>query len=119
MEINAGNFNDLLVKAYNKYLDEAGCGDDHFDSMTQEVIAEGAYSLAGFELDGYTIDVAADVGGGEGDGEERYIVYSVTDGTKTRYFRYDGYYASWDGSTFENLEPRKVKAKKKVVVVFE
>lgn len=114
MEINAGNFNDLLVKAYNKYLDDAGYGDTHFDSMTQEVLTEGTYAFgdSGIEVDGYVLTAAADVGGSEGDGETRYIVFRVSEGSERRYFRYDGYY-------FDDLEPREVYPQEKVIVVFE
>lgn len=118
MEINAGNFNELLVKAYAKAMEDRGYSADEYDSISQEIITESEY-FGPFELDGYEIGVAADVGGGEGDGEERYVVFKIFNGTETRYFRYDGYYASWDGSTFDDLEPREVLAQEKVIVVFE
>jgi len=50
--------------------------------------------------------VVEDIGGGEGDGEERYVVFQVGD----QFFQVDGYYASWDGTTWEDTIPHEVKA---------
>ncbi|MBO0676909.1 hypothetical protein JRC04_05490 [Mycolicibacterium sp. S2-37] len=49
-------------------------------------------------------------GGGEGSGEERWYVFSITaEDEDTRYFRINGYYASFHGSDFdgpfEEVEP--------------
>jgi hypothetical protein len=56
--------------------------------------------------------------GGEGQGDSRYVVFSLTDGTDTRFFRKDGYYASYDGSTWDG-EFREVKAIDRVVTFYE
>ena len=45
--------------------------------------------------------------GGEGQGETRYVVFSVGE----QFFRVDGYYASWDGTTWEDPTPHEVVAK--------
>lgn len=53
--------------------------------------------------------------GGEGQGETRYVVFSVGD----QFFRVDGYYASWDGTTWEDPTPSEVVAKEVTVVRYE
>lgn len=62
----------------------------------------------------YPIEVVADHGGGEGSGEERWIVIKV-DG---RLFRKDGYYMSYEGSTFDS-ELREVSPVVKEVTFYE
>ena len=49
----------------------------------------------------YKVEVEATVGGGEGSGEEMYLVLKTTDGESVQYFRKDGYYASFDGSNWD------------------
>jgi hypothetical protein len=66
---------------------------------------------------GFTLDVVEDFGG-EGQGETRYIVLSLTDGADTKYFRKDGYYVSYDGSTWDG-EFREVRAIERVVTFYE
>jgi hypothetical protein len=39
--------------------------------------------------------------GGEDMGSEYWSVYSFTNGTETVYVKFDGYYQSFDGSTYE------------------
>lgn len=53
--------------------------------------------------------------GGEGQGETRYVVFSV-DG---QFFRVDGYYASWDGTNWESASPYEVEAKEVTVIKYE
>lgn len=62
----------------------------------------------------YDIKVVADHGGGEGSGEERWIVIEVGG----RLFRKDGYYASYEGSTFDS-DLREVRAVEKPVTFYE
>jgi len=66
-----------------------------------------------------TVQTVKDHGGGEGSGEERYVVIKVTDnqGNET-YYRKDGYYASYDGSTFDG-EFREVTPRDRVVTFYE
>lgn len=52
--------------------------------------------------------------GGEGLGEVRYIIFSVGD----RIFRVNGYYASWDGTTWEDPTPEEVVAKEVMKVEY-
>lgn len=39
--------------------------------------------------------------GGEGQGDERWVVFKVTNDEGEFYYRKDGYYASYDGSTWD------------------
>jgi len=57
--------------------------------------------------------------GGEGMGDTRYVVIKVTnnDGDET-YYRKDGYYASYDGSTFDG-DFREVTPRDRVVTYYE
>lgn len=43
--------------------------------------------------------------GGEGMGDTRYVVFQIGD----QFFQVDGYYASWDGTTWEDPSPYEVK----------
>lgn len=52
--------------------------------------------------------------GGEGMGEDRYVVFSVGD----QFFKVDGYYASWDGTTWEDPTPFEVAAKPVTVIKY-
>lgn len=46
------------------------------------------------------VKLVEDHGGGEGDGEERWVVFSVGD----KFYEVSGYYASWDGTTWDDLD---------------
>lgn len=52
--------------------------------------------------------------GGEGQGETRYVIFQVGE----QFFEVDGYYASWDGTTWEDPTPYEVAAKDVVVVKY-
>jgi ABC-type glycerol-3-phosphate transport system substrate-binding protein len=41
--------------------------------------------------------------GGEDQGNDYWSVYSFTDGMQVVFIKFDGYYASYDGSTFEEF----------------
>lgn len=71
----------------------------------------------GETIDGVTYRVVEDFGG-EGLGDTRYIVIAVEDGNSVQYFRKDGYYASYDGSTWDG-DFREVKAEQKTITVYE
>jgi hypothetical protein len=53
--------------------------------------------------------------GGEGQGETRYVVFQVGE----QFFRVDGYYASWDGTTWEDPTPYEVTPKEVTVIRYE
>lgn len=69
-------------------------------------------TLLGFKL------AVSDQYGGEGQGDTLYIVISLSDGTNTRYFRKDGFYASYDGSTWDG-DFREVTPVERTVTFYE
>lgn len=56
--------------------------------------------------------------GGEGEGDQYWLVLSVSDGETTRYFRKDGYYASYDGGYLDG-DTSEVKPQEKRVIFYE
>jgi hypothetical protein len=58
------------------------------------------------------LDVAfCDNHGGEGEGDSYWSVYSFTDGDNVVYVQFDGWYASYNGSTYDEwffVEPKEV-----------
>lgn len=53
--------------------------------------------------------------GGEGKGEEYWIIFKVGD----ELFKVDGYYSSWDGVSWENSEVYKVKPVEVIVIEYQ
>jgi hypothetical protein len=53
-----------------------------------------------------------------GEGDRYYLVVSVSDGNTIRYFRKDGYYASYDGGYLDG-EVQEVSPVERVVVYYE
>ena len=54
----------------------------------------------------------ADSYGGEGKGDDYWSVYEFSNGNESVYVRFDGWYASYDGSEFNEwffVEPKEVK----------
>ncbi len=98
--------------------------DEYLDSYTTQLSdSEGAWGYVKWEnkahtVDGLTAKVEAEHGG-EGMGEEYWVVISLSDAeTTTRYFRKDGWYASYDGGYLDG-ETREVSPREKTIVVFE
>ena len=52
--------------------------------------------------------------GGEGQGDTRYVVFSVGE----QFFQVDGYYASWDGTTWDDPVPYEVKPVEVTVIKY-
>jgi hypothetical protein len=55
--------------------------------------------------------------GGEDQGTEYWSVYSFTNENEVVFIKFDGWYASYDGSTYEEFY--EVKAVEKTITVFE
>lgn len=55
--------------------------------------------------------------GGEDQGSDYWSVYSFTDGMQAVFIKFDGWYASYDGSTYEEFY--EVQPVEKTVTVFE
>lgn len=59
-----------------------------------------------------TVTRVQSIGGGEGEGEHVHVVLQVVDRGEVRFFKQTGYYASYDGTTwdgpFEAVVPNRV-----------
>lgn len=56
--------------------------------------------------------------GGEGQGDQYWMVFKITDGDVSRTFKRDGWYASYDGGYLEG-PTTEVKAVQKTITVWE
>jgi hypothetical protein len=69
-------------------------------------------------FDGFKLSVETEFGG-EGEGDSRWIVIkAVSDDGTEQFFRMDGYYASYDGSTWDG-EFYEVRPREKTITVYE
>lgn len=72
-----------------------------------------------FIIDGIKVEAAEFDTGGEGHGEDIYMVFKTTDKDGVvQLWRKDGYYASYDGDNWDG-DFREVKAVERVVVFYE
>lgn len=72
-----------------------------------------------FNIDGIKVEAAEFDTGGEGHGEDIYMVFKTTDKDGVvQLWRKDGYYASYDGDNWDG-DFREVKAVERVVVFYE
>lgn len=70
-----------------------------------------------FSFGDWTIENHIRYGGGEGDGEEHYIILKVTkNGENPLYFKVPGYYASYDGAHLDFEYTTEVKPVEKPVI---
>lgn len=77
---------------------------------------EFTYGFDPFEVDGYTFTHVGQHGG-EGEGDEYWVVFRVTkDGTE-RYFKWSGWYASYDGGHLEDIF--EVAPKEVTITIYE
>lgn len=79
--------------------------DDNFVEFKKQL----AEAKINFEL--------VDCYGGEDQGSDFWSVYSFTDGMQAVFIKFDGWYASYDGSTYEKFY--EVQPVEKTVTVFE
>lgn len=71
----------------------------------------------GIDGQGVHIDLVTSFGG-EGQGDTAWIVVKATDGDTTKFFRKDGYYASYDGFTWDG-DFAAVTPQEKTITVYE
>ncbi len=112
-----GTFEEYMKENY--YADFAEQYGDHedFSFDTDYFWGESHYGSNEGTQDNWTAKVEASYGG-EGQGDEYWLVISVSDGETTRYFRRDGWYASYDGGYLDG-ESYEVKPQEKMITVYE
>ncbi len=86
---------------------------EFYDALTTKASAEKyGHKTATLESGpAYTVEDF----GGEGQGETRYVIFQVGE----QFFEVDGYYASWDGTTWEDTTPFEVAATPVTVIQYE
>jgi hypothetical protein len=109
-----GTFEEFLAYSYlDPYngLDEVDLNDD---SVWQEY---HGFDSKEATYEGWTAKVVQSYGG-EGEGDQYWMVVSISDGETTRYFRKDGWYASYDGGYLDG-DIHEVQPKEKLVTFYE
>jgi hypothetical protein len=112
-----------------------GFGEDNFEAYAEGELGiedvenenfddyASAWNWAKYETpdeatkDGLTAKRVAEFGG-EGEGDQYWVVISLSDGETTRYFRRDGWYASYDGGTLDG-DTYEVRPQEKTIVVYD
>lgn len=56
--------------------------------------------------------------GGEGQGDQRYVVFEIISADGVQYFRKDGYYSSFEGTTWDG-DFAEVRPVEKTITVYE
>lgn len=77
-----------------------------------------AYNGAVLSVPGLGNVTHLDEHGGEGQGDQYWFIFEVTDGETTRVFKRDGWYASHDGGYYDG-PTTEVKAVQKTIMVWE
>lgn len=103
---------DTSDEAEERDEDDDCDGEDGSEDIITSLFYTDGYEFATnyFAERGLTLKNEASFGG-EGQGEAYWSVYSITNGTDTVYVKFDGYYMSYDGSTYERwffVEPKQV-----------
>jgi hypothetical protein len=115
-----GTFTEWVVERGSEVLPDSERSDfilEDADWDTQTTWQWVKYEGGKGTRDGLTAERVADYGG-EGDGDQYWVVVSITDGLTTRHFRKNGWYASYDGGYLDG-DTTEVKPREKVVTVFE
>lgn len=86
----------------NEYHEQTEYLDTAIDSFTDSIDTYGAGDVV---LPSGQVEQVAQHGG-EGEGDEYWVVFSVGD----QLFRVEGYYSSWNGTDWENVEVEEVEA---------
>ncbi len=96
--------------------------DEFLNSYTTELSnSSSAWENVKYEASTNTVDeLTAKVEaqyGGEGMGDAYWVVVSLSDGNTTRYFRKDGWYASYDGGSLDG-DTFEVAPREKTIVEY-
>lgn len=97
---------DIINELFHGEIDEHTTWDSPEITTFRKVISDAALTFK--FVDRY---------GGEDQGSDYWSVYSFSDGSEVVFIQFQGWYASYDGSTFEEFY--EVKAVEKTITVFE
>lgn len=113
-ELNSGRY-------YNHRIEYSDSGDFSWEEFVERI--QGfkhrtlEHNLEALIPGVGVIEVVEDEGG-EGQGDEYWFVLKITDGESVRFFRMDGYYASYDGGYYDG-ELKEVHPVERVVTFYE
>jgi hypothetical protein len=107
---------EMLNNVNKDVLKEMYGQDSYYKSNVYDSQATEAFKLK-LRAENITVVLEAAHGGGEGEGEEYWTVYSFTRGLEVVLIKLDGYYLSYDGCHYEKFY--EVYAEEKFVTVYE
>lgn len=107
MDLTASTVVTVLRSAFEDY----GYSDNFWDAICYEIPNEG------IDSNGIHVEHVESFGG-EGQGDTAWVVVKATRGDEVKFFRKDGYYASYDGFTWDGAFA-EVTPKEKTVTVYE
>lgn len=96
------NIKQEIIDWYNKEVNEHSKV-EYFDAAWPEFV-EAIWGSGTEELPSGTAKTL-DEFGGEGQGDQRWVVFSVGD----TIYKVEGYYTSWEGDNWDNAEPYEVE----------
>jgi hypothetical protein len=107
--------NALFVKADTEVKDEFHNGEfkSREDSWDYKTVKDFRKQLAEANISFELVDRY----GGEDQGSDYWRVYSFSNGNEVVFIKFDGWYASYEGSTYEEFY--EVQAVEKTITVFE
>lgn len=120
LKVTAERVTEKLLEYYNEdlsrledgdYYDDAGVG--YFEEIAGD-LSEDLYGN-GIEVDGLHLTLVEQVGG-EGEGDEYFVVFTIQE--TGQFFRFDGYYSSYDGTNWEDTALREVQKTAKTITVY-
>lgn len=106
----------FLPEYFKQYEDDFEEEIQNFDFNNGDKIAEMIpWKEKVLFVDGYSLSVE-DEFGGEGEGDSYWFVFKlVLPNEKEYYVKYNGYYNSWDGTSWDSYEPELVEPYEKTV----
>jgi len=120
LKVTAERVVEKLLEYYNEdlsrledghYYDEDGV--TYFEEIADD-LSEDLYGT-GLEVDGLHLKLVEQVGG-EGEGDEYFVVFTIEE--TGQFFRFDGYYSSFDGTSWESTALREVQKTAKTITVY-
>lgn len=119
--VSLDEFNELLVATYGKYLSKK------YPNVTKtedidlyEAVEELQYADKPVFKTDQGVIALEDAYGGEGQGDSYYIVYSLElKSGKKVFFKYNGFYSSWAGVDWHEVEDEEVIGEEKIITVWQ